>query len=252
MRSLLAILCCLSALLLCAQPDSSLTQDFKKLSAKERTRIAREEEQQAAQDTRFQAVMAEAEDLFRQARYEASLDKYKEARSLRPYNVYPKVKIQDLQALIARMAAEEEQSRVPEEAPPAPAPVVEHPPAPPAPVVPTLVTPVPKPEVPATRPAPAPQEKPGSVAPAPAPVERPRPRVEEERRPVAAPQPGPADGEEYERILREGRAVVVERGVLREGRPVVFRKVTHPWGEVVHFRDGIAIPARVWNEEFGE
>ena len=56
---------------------------------------------------------------------------------------------------------------------------------------------------------------------------------------------------EGERIYKEGRAVVVERSTSVEGKAVIFRKVLHPWGEVMYFRDGASIPERIWIETFG-
>ena len=47
-------------------------------------------------------VMQRAERAFQEGRYEEAIKGYEEARSMRPYNVYPKVKIEDLRALLAR------------------------------------------------------------------------------------------------------------------------------------------------------
>ena len=69
--ALLAVL--LRAGLLVAQEDTSLTRTFDGLSAKERNRIAKREQEESAQDQRYQALMVEAEDHFRARRYEESL-----------------------------------------------------------------------------------------------------------------------------------------------------------------------------------
>lgn len=53
-----------------------------------------------------------------------------------------------------------------------------------------------------------------------------------------------------ERSYLEGRAVVLERCLVANGRKEVFRRVSHPWGQVVHFRDGQAISEREWNAVF--
>ena len=50
--------------------------------------------------------MKQADAAFRAGRYEDALAAFHEARSIRPYNVYPKVKIQDLQALIKKQDEE--------------------------------------------------------------------------------------------------------------------------------------------------
>ena len=54
-----------------------------------------------------------------------------------------------------------------------------------------------------------------------------------------------------ERTFVEGRAIVIERRLVRGGVEAVFRKVSHPWGQVVHFRDGNAISEREWTSVFG-
>jgi hypothetical protein len=198
-----------------AQRDSSLTRDFAKLSAKERSRIAREEQDAAAADAQFQSVMAEAEALFAQQRYEAALARYQEARRLRPYNVFPKVKIQDLEALIARQAKEQAGTVDPLDPP--------------------------KPDPPARLVA---QPEPALAAPSREPV--PAPKAEPLR---AEPAPNPSDWQE--RSWLEGRAVVLERVRTVEGHTETYRRVSHPWGQVVHFREGLAITEREWLEAFG-
>jgi hypothetical protein len=55
-----------------------------------------------------------------------------------------------------------------------------------------------------------------------------------------------------ERTYKEGNAVVLERRLVKEGRETIYRRVNHPWGAVVYFEDGLAIPARRWAEVFGE
>lgn len=223
-----------------------LTGDFGKLSAKERARIAKEEDENAAKDADFQTLMTAAEALFRTKDYEGALAKYEEARTRRPFNVYPKVKIQDLQALIAKRDAEQKVAAVPEP------PITAEPPvAPPAPAEPTVVL--------ATDPVPAPVPAPLLADPvyepvpakAAAPVEVKR-EVPVRSRPVAAvPEPTPAL-EVGERVYKEGRSIVVESSVAEEGRIVVYRKVAHPWGEEHFFREGVAIPDRAYKAALGK
>lgn len=214
-----------------AQRDSSLTREFDRMSAKERARVAREEEAAALQDAVFQGHMQQGEEHFQAGHYNEALASYRQARSLRPLNVHPKVKIQDLEALIARR--KEEAARSPIQVP------VE-----------------PKPERPATSPPPATPSAPPRVSPASelgpqrssAPPAAEKPPVVRSRAQLATIVAH--DGTESVRTFREGRAVVEER-VVREGeRLVVWRKVVHPWGEVVHFRDNEPIPARRWQERF--
>lgn len=230
-----------------AQVDAGLTEEFSKLSAKERARISRQEQEEAAKDPKYQAVMAQAEDLFKQHQYDAALARFTEARGIRPYNVYPKVKIQDLQALIAKRDAE--QAARPETS----APVIETIAPPPVPTVEPVVVVVEAPQ-PVAEPAPVPKEEPRAP---PTPIVE-KPKVVPPHRDTVRVGPVPVEAAPKmpdgttERTYQEGRAIVLERQVVTDGRTDIFKKVTHPWGEPVYFKDGIAIPARVWNEAFHE
>ncbi|HRD51308.1 MAG TPA: hypothetical protein PKY96_01540 [Flavobacteriales bacterium] len=228
-----------------AQPGESLTPEFAGMSSKERARVAKLEQEDAAKDAAFQAVMAEAEALFQGQRFDEALAKFQQARSMRPLNVFPKVKIQDLQALIAKRKAEEA--------------MAEKQPAQLEPKVETLLENVSQ----VSQPAPEPVREhdapnPGAERTEPV-VERAEPiRIAQPRPTVQSPQPSgnnqppaePLPDGIQERTFVEGRAVVLERRIVRDGLATVCRKVTHPWGQVVHFRDGIAISEREWTEMF--
>lgn len=261
--SLLRLLVIPVWLLVCAvqaQPDSSLTREFAGMSAKERSRLARKEAEEAAQDAPFQAVMRDAEALFTAQRYDDALARYEEARRMRPLNVYPKVKIQDLQALIAKRNAEREAAR--DTTPPSPVqqqlvPKAEQVPAPPPTTVVKMPDPTPEP-LPILQPAP----RDSALKPPARKEEAPRPEPRPDRPvpstgtpsttpPAAGPASVPPDGLQ-ERTCKEGNAVVLERRLVKEGRETIYRRVNHPWGAVVYFEDGLAIPARRWAEVFGE
>lgn len=234
----------------CLAPSVGMGQgldgDFDQLSAKERSRIAKEEESGAPKDERYQAVMSEAEALFQQKRFDEALERFQMARDLRPYNVYPRVKIQDLQALIAKRDGG---TGLPEPAGTTVVPDLPKPPVPHEAVVPdpgiSLESPRELPPPPVDR---SPQQrndtgaKPSTAMPRTEP-----PLMHTERVPEQAMEPL----EEGELIYKEGRAVVVERRITQEGRIVVFRKVAHPWGAVVYFKDATAVPERMWTEVFG-
>lgn len=191
-----------------AQRDGSLTPEFASLSARQRARIAAQEEVDALADTVFQRRMSEADRLFQQKRFEDALSAYREARSLRPYNVHPKVKVQDLEALIARRAQEAGPS------PPASS-AADPPPRSPAPL----------------RPLPSIPPVTGSTRTGQLHAETP-------------------EQDWSERTFKEGRAVVHERLLAEEGHVEVWRKVLHPWGEVVYFKDGKAVSGHQWVERF--
>jgi len=231
-----------------AQDDDGLARDFQKLSAKERARIAKEEQEAAKNDVAYQTVMVEAELHFRELRFEESMAKFKEARVLRPYNVYPKVKIKDLEVLIAKRDAEEAEKQV-EQIPKARSTIqidpieVEHAPGSKGQVegstdpvsVPSTLPKAPESRVPLSHgPVPHPSVQHGKAAP-----------VQQHKEQVAEPLPPETEGE---RVYKEGRSVVVEVRLAQNGRLVVYRKVTHPWGGIDHFRDGTSIPDHVYNE----
>ncbi len=238
------VACLLSAVAI-AQQDEGLARDFEKLSAKERARIAKEEQEGSKMDAAYQAIMTEAEAFFRESLFEESMAKFKEARVLRPYNVYPKVKIADLEVLIAKrdakLAKEEaerlavEEDQLPTVTEPLPAPVLG-----PTPTPKTTKEPKEKSTEVPVKPVPTKEEVPTRTE-----------RVKEDpavKQPVVGIGPGSDAGEEGERVYKEGRSLVVERRVKEGGRIIIYRKVTHPWGAIDHFRDGSAVPARVYNE----
>jgi hypothetical protein len=216
-----------------AQVDEDLVPGFAKLSAKERTRLAEQERAEALRDTAYQAVMASAESAFREKRYHDALALYEDARARRPLNVYPKVKIQDIRALIAR---EQEEERQAGKAADDRKEVGEK----------TTSTIAPWPAVVRSDTAAAPRwEKPTM------PVTHSHPGERKAVPPAPIqPQPSP-EPPAGERIYREGRAVVMERHAIIDGRQVQFRKVCHPWGETVYFQDGLAVHQRVWDAVFG-
>jgi hypothetical protein len=230
------LLCCLALPGVAAwAQQESLTEEFARLSAKERTRIASKEARESQLDDRYQAVMEEAEALFRAQRYDDAMEKFQEARVMRPYNVYPKVKIQDLQALIRqRDGIANEPEGPPGAAPDQPAVLPEQ-----RSTVPGNTTTV----------APGPLPAAAAIVPSNGPSPT-APRSSGPPALIADEGPAPLPGE-GERIFREGRAVVVERVRAEEGRTIVWRKVYHPWGEVHNFRDGVAITDREWAEAFG-
>ncbi len=231
-----------------AQPPGrgSLTEDFPGMSAKERSRIAKQEEGEAKADTAYQRMMASGEVLFQQQRYEEALAAYKEARARRPYNVYPKVKIQDLEAFL-------DQRRKAEEAA-APAPL--SPPRSVEATAPPQKAPDRDTSTVQVRQEPEPRAEPGKVAqvrvapqatnatPQAAPLPAPKPAPVQ-----AAAAPPPSKDGMQEREYKEGNAFVMERTVTQNGHATVYRKVVHSWA-TYYFMDGKPIDERVWKERF--
>jgi hypothetical protein len=255
-RVIILLLSCAWSLDGMAQGKDALTKDFDKLSPKERSRIAARETREAATDSSYQAVMRDAEQAFQDAQYEDALKLFQQARVLRPYNVYPKVKIEDLQALIKKRDRDQAaQGAAPEPIPPAPVQqeVSEEAPPSPAPAPTPSVVPAPGPAtdhapVPVPPPSPAPLPE---VAPAPIPSPEPSPP-----RPKAPAHTVPVPEKKLanlgERVYIEAGAVVTERTVDDEGKAVTYRKVVHSWGQTYYFKEGLAISQYQWDKRFSE
>ena len=215
-----------------AQDDASLTKEFAGMSAKERTKLAKQEVEEAAKDDAFQAMMAQAEVAFKAGRFVEARQHYADARTRRPLNVYPKVKLEDLDALIAKRAAEAKAAEPV---------VVDPPPVVLFPISATNTTTVPI----TTDPSPTPTtivEK-APVQTITAPVKTANKSV------VEVPTIAPLT--EGEREYMEGNAKVLEIAVAEHKHLAVYKKVKHPWGQVFYFKDGASVGQRVWQARFG-
>ncbi len=218
-----------------AQGDKgSLTEQFPNMSAKERARIAAKEGEDAIKDKSYQAFMQEAEKAFQEGHYESALEQYEKARALRPFNVYPKVKIEDLKALLAK------QGSAPAAEPP-PEPVIE--PSTAIPIIPDQPTEAVVPQVEKPVPSALPEQTPIIHSEK---VERIPPAPQAAETPVELKK---AEGQ-IERRYKEGHAFVIERLVTVDGRLVVYKRVFHNWGQVFYFEDGVAVDERVWKARF--
>jgi hypothetical protein len=240
-----------------AAQDHGLSGEFSRLSAKERSRLAREESEASVKDTAFQATMARAEVHFQARRYEDAMADYERARGLRPLNVYPPVKIDDLRVLIAKRDAAVAQARadsvrrsahppVPSTVPTPELPVDERPVLEQAPArsAEPLVVDTAEPADPG--PTPPSPSVPPSTRPAPRPVVRSSDQVPAPAVPVAR-EPGI-----HEEQFKEGNAIVLQRTVTTASEVHIYRKVTHPWGHTFHFLDGLPVDERAWTDRFGD
>ncbi len=227
------MLCGLSTAVAAQGKKGALAKDFDKLPAKERTRIAAQETQESAEDTAYQAVMHRGDQAFQAGQYEAALTAFQEARRLRPYNVYPKVKIEDLQALISKRAAEQTAPSPPASAPEGTDSG-------------EAVKPAPPPVQHAASPTPA-------LGAAPAPnAAKPPPAAAPANHPPAARVKTTPSAALGERVYKEAGAVVTERTVEDDGKPVTYKKVVHPWGQTFYFKDGLSIPEGQWSARFSQ
>lgn len=232
-------------------PFGSFAQkDFSELSSRQRIQAAEQEQLEAAVDNDFQNLMARGHSLFQEKHYLKAVRVYEKAREKRPYNVYPKVKIADIELsmkdTLDLLKAEEKKELAEERKRPNRA----------------------KPEK-EDRIDESPEERIDKIDNW---EEKERERMERERQ-KSKEEPAPAgDGkegdvkrislEEYQKELAEkypsgiteetameGNKTIVKRIVVREGKGNEYKRVEHNWGGIFYFKNGDAVTERVWKAE---
>lgn len=235
--------------LLTAPLVAEAQKDFADLSSRQRIQVAEQEQLEAAVDTDFQNLMERGHSLFQEKHYLKAVRVYEEARDKRPYNVYPKVKIADIELsmkdTLDLLKAEEKKEMAAER----------------------------------QRPDRASAEKDERIDESREDrlkkidnwEEKERDRMERERqKSKEKPEPvGEMGGdvrrvslEEYqkelaekypsgitEETLTEGNKTIVKRIVVREGKGNEYKRVEHSWGGVFYFKNGDAVTERVWKSE---
>lgn len=109
--------------------------------------------------------------------------------------------------------------------------------------------PTPKVEVP-TPPTPKRNANPVSVS-DPKPQPKSVPEVKEPE-PILQEDGSPYPQGITEEVIKEEHSVTIQRVVQEGVRTDVYRKVTHDWGGVFFFKNGVSITERVWKEESGK
>lgn len=226
-------------------------EDFDELSSKDRIEIAEREKIEAGNDYNFQQLMNRGHQLFEQKHYLKAIRTYEEAADLRPYNVYPKVIIADIELSMKDtldLLREAENEAKKQKAKPEEEKVREK-------------REIKDPSVDAEKRLDEWEEN-----------ERKRRKAEREAREEREKQrPGKTTvsgdveqvsiedyrkelGEQYpagitETISEEGNKVITTRVVVKEGRGDRYKKVAHSWGGIFYFKNGDAVTERVWNQE---
>ncbi|MCA1752503.1 MAG: DUF1682 domain-containing protein [Flavobacteriales bacterium] len=241
----------ITAAMLTASTASIAQKDFSDLSSRQRIQVAEQEQLEAAVDTDFQNLMERGHSLFQEKHYLKAVRVYEEARDKRPYNVYPKVKIADIELsmkdTLDLLKAEEKKELAAERKRPQQKIEQE------------------KDE----RNDESPEERMKKIDNW---EENERKRMERERQ-KKTDQPTPPGGgsegdvkrvslEEYqkelaekypsgitEETLIEGNKTIVKRIVVREGEGNEYKRVEHNWGGVFYFKNGDAVTERVWKSE---
>ncbi|MFT4660155.1 MAG: hypothetical protein ACI8XB_000413 [Patiriisocius sp.] len=231
-------------------------------SGKMKAKEAKKEAKAAKNDTAYQSLMDEGHELFSDNQFEEAIEKYETASNKRPINVYPRVKIADVQLAMLNYVEEVEEPEITESEVPE-------------------ITESEVPETPELKPEedttqadrvaaayreeekkiidslpPAPKFDEPQVAEVglavgniPAVVvkeeEVPKMTVEEFSEELADSYP---DGI-TEEILNENGKKITRRVVVKNGKGSDYRKVEHRWGGVFYFKNDEAIAAHTWNME---
>ena len=231
-------------------------EEFAELSTKERISIAEEEKAQAKNDEVFQRLMNEGHVLFENKHYLKAIRKYEKAQNQRPYNVYPKVIITDIELSMKdtlEILRQAEKNIIPE--------------------------PERKPEAKELE-----KEKDSKQDQTETEEERlkrleewerqererlkaEREKREQEEKEETKVTAVSGDVEELsledfkkdlaekypsgltETTTEEGNKTIITRVVVSEGKGNEYKKVIHNWGGVFYFKNGTAVPERVWKQE---
>jgi len=222
------------------------------LSAKERIRVAENEKIEAATDIAFQQHMSDGHSYFSKKHYLKAIHSYQKAAEVRPFNVYPKVKISDIElsmkdTLELLRAAEKEK---PEQ------PLIEQN---------RNETEKAEPKLPET-----PEETMTRLDNWEQ-KEREKRKAEREKKEgrIEEPQLIRTTGdvpiltkEEYrielgksypngitETISKEGNKTITTRIVVKSKTGDEYKKVEHEWGGIFYFKNGDAVTERTWEKE---
>lgn len=232
--------------------------DFAELSSRERINLAEKEEKEAAHDAEFQGVMQKGHELFKEKHYLKAIHTYEEAQELRPYNVYPKVIIADIELSMKdtlqtlRAAEKNNLEQTPQK-------------------------PKVKPEKEKETETPdrdeeTKEERIEKINEWEQDVREKRERqrareAEKEKQRQTADTRMDGDvkrlsaedfqkelAEKYPRgitetVSKEGNKTIVKRIVVAEGIGNEYKKVVHNWGGVFYFKNGDAVTERVWKQE---
>lgn len=240
----------LTLVVLLVSPDLFGQNDFAELSAKDRIKIAEQEELDARNDAEFQRIMQSGHDLFKQKHYLKAIHKYEEAQEKRPYNVYPKVIITDIElsmkdtlAVLRKAEQLEKEQEIKKE--------------------------IPEPEVKPETEAESEEERQQRLEE----WERKerekraaeRERQKEKEKPATRTIEGDVAviskdefreelGSKYpagmtEEVTSEGNKTITKRIKVVNGKGDEYKRVVHGWGGVFYFKNGEAVTERVWVQE---
>jgi hypothetical protein len=240
----------LTLIALLVSPEMFGQNDFAQLSAKDRIKIAEQEELDARKDAEFQRIMQTGHDLFKQKHYLKAIHKYEEAQEKRPYNVYPKVIIADIELSMKDTLAvlrkaeqtEKKQSATKEKLQPEPEPETN---------VETEEERLRRLEEWERME----REKRAAERERQKELEKPATKTIEGDVPVITKDEFREElGSKYpsgmtEEVTSEGNKTITKRIKVANGKGDEYKRVVHGWGGVFYFKNGEAVTERVWVQE---
>lgn len=228
-------------------------EELKNLSGKERIRIAENEKIEAATDAEFQQHMSTGHDFFSNRHYLKAIRSYEKAAEARPYNVYPKVKISDIELsmkdtleILRAVEKEEIKKKKPKIEEPKVAKTEEKLPETPQQTMNRLDKWEEKERQRMEKQRDREQAKKEQQQP-----DQPKSgdvqtmSIEDYRKELAETYPSGIT----ESVSEEGNKVITKRVVVRNGKGDEYKKVVHNWGGVFFFKNGDAVTERVWDQE---
>jgi len=230
--------------------------NFTQLSTKERIKIAENEEKAAGNDEQFQKLMQNGHNLFKEKHYLKAIHTYEQAQDRRPYNVYPKVIISDIELsmkdtlLTLRAAEKVEAQKEKLEKKEKPIQVKEK-------------VDEPKPESEEERRAKlekwenqerAKRERERELEKQKAEEEKPQAVISGDVKILTTDDLREELGQKYpdgitEETTTEGNKTIIKRVVVSNNLGNEYKRVIHNWGGVFYFKNGEAVTERVWTEE---
>jgi len=218
--------------------------DWSKLSAKQKIKIAKKEQKAAKKDPEYLKLMEEALVLFQEGNFEEAKVKYQAAHDRRPDNVYPIVMLEDIEVAInspeEEIVEENVQEVIEEEATPIIAPVINE----------TNVE-IQEDEVEELIVEPEITESEEIILPTvaekPTTVVKPTKQPEKETTRVQVQKEYLNDGV-YKDSFKEGSANVEQIKIVKKGVETTYRKVSHSWGAIYYFKGEDSISKNEWED----
>lgn len=232
--------------------------DFGRMTGKSKSKAAKKEEKEAKKDDVYQKLMEEGHTFFQEKNYQEALDKYKTAATRRPINVYPKVKIADVELAMLNHKDEEPMADASKE--------IELPTEEPEVIEPEVKEPTQEERV--AEALAAEEQKIKDALPPPPKIEEPKKEIPEEEEIVEETPKVTAENIEViseedfaenlaetypdgvtEEIFEEGGKKITRRVVVKNGKGTDYRMVVHRWGGKFFFKNNESITEHTWNTE---